>query len=154
MYARMIEYEDYNGTKREEEFLFNMNEAELTMWMMTDGDYSLNQKIKRIAQKRNGREVMDIFEDFIRRTYGEVSLDGKQFVKNDEVWERFRYSNAFSVLFMELVTDAAKGAEFINSVIPKELADAVAKAIKENPDGIPDEMKDYTPALDLFGSPE
>lgn len=143
MFKKTITYEDYNGEMRTEDFYFNLNQAEILQWLMTEGDYTLDQVLIRLMEKRNGKEVMKIFDDFLRLSYGEKSLDGKHFVKNEEIWENFRSTEAYSVLFTDLVTNGEKAADFINHVIPKDLADSVSKAMAENKDGIPDAMKDY-----------
>lgn len=143
MYAKTIKYVDYNGVEREEKFYFNINQSELLKWMQTDGDFGLDDLVHKLQKERNGQKIMDMFEDFLRRTYGEKSLDGRLFVKTDEVWDKFRFSEAYNVLFSSLVLDAKAAAEFINNVIPAEMAEEVAKAIRENPDGIPEELKDY-----------
>ena len=44
---------------------------------------------------------------------------------------------------MELVGDAKKAAEFFNGILPDDLSDAINKAISENPENIPDVLKDY-----------
>lgn len=74
-------------------------------------------------------------------SYGKPSLDGIKFEKSDEIWDNFYRSNAYSELFTELVTDAAKAADFINKIIPKELAEEVDKTIRDNPNLIPVEVK-------------
>lgn len=142
MFKKTITYEDYNGEMRTEDFYFNLNQAELLKWLMTEGDYTLDQVLIRLMEKRNGKEIMTMFDDFLRLSYGEKSIDGKHFVKNEEIWENFKSTEAYSVLFTELVTDGEKAAYFISNVIPKELSDSVSKEIKENKDGI-HEM-DYT----------
>ena len=77
----------------------------------------------------------------LKMSYGRPSLDGIKFEKSDELWDDFYRSNAYSDLFTELVTDAAKAAEFINEIIPKELADEVNKTIRNNPNLIPEEAR-------------
>jgi 5'-deoxynucleotidase YfbR-like HD superfamily hydrolase len=86
---------------------------------------------------------MEIFADLIYMSYGRKSLDGRRFEKSEEIKRDFMETEAYSVLFTELVTDAKKAADFINAIVPKELSDEIERIIKENPDGIPDEMKDY-----------
>lgn len=146
MYPRTIKYEDYDGNQREEVFYFNLNKAEIISWLTTEGDYTLDKKLERLYRERNGLKIMEILEDFIKRSYGEKSLDGRRFVKTPEVWDNFRQTEAYSVLFTEMVTDSNAAANFINNVIPKELAEEIAKIAAENPDGIPAEMKDYLPS--------
>lgn len=152
MFKKTITYEDYNGEMRTEDYWFHLNEAEIIQWLMTEGDYSLDQVLIRLMEKRNGKEVMKIFDDFIRLSYGEKSLDGKHFVKNKEIWENFRNTEAYSSLFMELVTDANKAVEFINHVIPKSLADSVTKAMAEDKGGLPDTLQKYAGPIPVLPS--
>lgn len=144
MLKRILEFEDYDGNKRSEEHFFNLNKAEVIKWLTTSGDYTLDKVLERLANERNGKKIMEIFEDLIRMSYGRKSLDGRKFEKSEEIWNDFFQTEAYSVLFTDLVTDAAKAADFINGIIPSELAKEVEKIIKENPDGIPDNIKDYT----------
>lgn len=144
MYKKTIEFTDYNDVVRKEDHYFHLNKAEVIKWLTTSGDYTLDKVLERLSTERNGKKIMDIFEDLIHRSYGRKSLDGRKFEKTEEIWNDFYQTEGYSVLFTELVTDAKKAADFVNRIIPKDLADEVAKIIKENPDGIPDAMKDYT----------
>lgn len=148
MLVRKIEYEDYNGVKKEKEFYFNLNQAEAMKWLLTSGDYTLDKVMYRLMEQRNGKEIIGIFDNLIKMSYGQKSLDGEQFVKNQEILDAFVQSEAYSVLFVELVTDAKKAAEFINGIIPKKLSDDINKILEENPEAIPDDLKEYVkPAL-------
>ena len=76
-----------------------------------------------------GKEIpagSDIFKDLIIRAYGVKSLDGKRFIKNDEVRDEFVQSEAYSELFMELATNAESASEFINGIIPQQNTDTPA----------------------------
>lgn len=144
MLKKTIKFIDYNGEERIEDFYFNLTKAEIIEWISsTEGGYTLDQYLEHIAKKRNVKEVMESFKDLIWRSYGEKSLDGRRFIKNDEVKLNFFETEAYSILYTELVTDAKKASEFINGIIPQDMATEITKILSENPDGISDEMKDY-----------
>ena len=143
MYKKIIEFTDYNDEKRKEEHYFNLNQSEIIKWLTTTGDYTLDKVLERLSTERNGKKIIEIFENLIRLSYGRKSLDGRKFEKNEEIWNDFYQTEAYNVLFTELVTDAKKAAQFVNNIIPKDLADEVAKIVRENPNGLSDEMKDY-----------
>lgn len=145
MLVRKIKYDDLMGNEREKECYFHLNKAEVIQWLTSTGEATLDKVLERIIKERNGRKIMDTFDDLLRRSYGEPSVDGDLFVKDEEVWKKFRYSEAYSTIFTELVTDAKKAAEFVNGVVPKDLAEAVKKAMNENPDQLPTEIRDYFP---------
>lgn len=144
MLKRTITFFDYDNNKRTEDFYFNMNKSEVIKWLTTSGDYTLDKVMDRLTKTRNGKEIMRIFEEMIKISYGEKSLDGRKFEKSEEIWNNFYQTEAYSELFTELVTDAAKAADFFNGIIPKELGDEVKKIMEQYPDGVPAELKDYT----------
>lgn len=143
MLMKTISYVDYDGNKRTEEHFFHLNKAEVIKWLTTSGDYTLDKVLERLSKERNGKKIMEIFEDLIRQSYGRKSVDGRKFEKTEEIWNDFYHTEAYSILFTELVTDAKKAAEFVNAIIPNDLATEVEKIIKDHPEGIPAELRDY-----------
>lgn len=145
MLAKKIKFTDYDGQVRENTYYFNLNKAEVIMWMTTTGEYTLDKVLLRLSEERNGKKIMEIFEDLVHRSYGRKSLDGIRFEKSEEIWLEFYQSEAYSELFSELVTDAKKAAAFVNAIVPSEMAREVSKALVENKDGLPAELRDYIP---------
>ena len=118
MLKKRIKYTDYNGVEREEDFYFNLSKAEVAE-MELEVKGGLSAKIQQIVDADNRPELIRIFKDLIVRSYGVKSLDGKRFVKTDEVRDEFLQSEAYSELFMELATDANAASEFINGIVPQ-----------------------------------
>lgn len=145
MLKKTISFSDYNGNEVTKDFYFNLNKAEITKWLTTDGDYTLDKKLGRLFEAGNGKELMNTFDELIKSSYGIKSLDGLRFEKSEEILNSFVHSEAYSVLFMELVTDAKKAAQFINAIIPKDIAAEIERIMRENPEGIPAEIRDYIP---------
>lgn len=118
MFKKTIKYTDFEGNDRTEDFYFNLTPAEITeMDLCFNG--GLQTIIEKITKETNGRVLVEIFKDLIRRSYGEKSIDGMRFMKNREITDSFTATNAYSELFMEFVTDADAAAAFINGIIPK-----------------------------------
>lgn len=141
MLMKTIEFEDYDGNIRKEDHYFNLNKAEVIKWLTTTGDYTLDKVLDRLSSERNGKKIMDIFEGLIHLSYGKKSLDGRKFEKSDEIWNDFYQTEAYSVLFTELVTDAKKAADFVNQIIPKSLSTEVERIIKESPEQLPEHLR-------------
>lgn len=120
MYTKTIKYTDYNGVEREENFYFNLNKAELLKMEMSKKG-GLAEMINRIVQSQDAPAIMEVFEDLILKAYGEKDAEGKRFVKSDEISQAFKQTEAYSILFMELATDANAASEFINKIIPQDL---------------------------------
>lgn len=66
MYVRKILYTDFHGNKREDEFYFNLNKAEVIKWLTTTGDYTLDKVLQKVAKERNGKQIIEIFEDMLK----------------------------------------------------------------------------------------
>ena len=132
MYIKTIEYKDYDGNMRKEDFYFNLTPAEI-MEMELSKEGGFDQWITRIANAQNTPELIKIFKELILKSYGEKSLDGKKFLKKDPetgrpLSEDFEQTAAYSVLFMELATNTEAASEFMNQVIPEDAAEAIEKA--------------------------
>lgn len=117
MYVKETEYEDFLGNKRKETLRFNLTKAEL-MKMEVGQSGGLSKYLQKIVDGQNTPELAKIFEDLISKSYGEISPDGREFIKNKELLEKFMQTNAYSELYMELATNDDKAAEFINGIIP------------------------------------
>ena len=120
MLARKITYTDFNDEERSETFYFNLTESELAKLEYSQKG-GLTEWIKRATESKDGKVILDTFETIIKATYGVKSLDGRSFVKNDQVFEEFKGTNAYNQLFMELVTDAQAAAEFIAACMPEKM---------------------------------
>lgn len=126
MLKKTIAYTDYNGTERKEDFYFNLSKAEIMeMEMSISG--GLTETINRIVAAQDTPAIIKIFKDLILKAYGEKSMDGKQFIKDEKLSNAFSYTEAYSILFMELATDAKAAADFVNGIIPADLSKELAK---------------------------
>lgn len=127
MLKKTITYTDYNGVERKEDFYFNLTKAEITeMELGTTG--GLAEMIQRVVDAQDGPSIMKIFKELILKAYGEKSQDGKRFIKSEEISDAFTQTEAYSILFMELATDAEAAANFVNGIIPADLQEQAKKA--------------------------
>lgn len=121
MLKKTITYNDYNGTERTEDFYFNLTKAEvMEMEMSTSG--GLAEMIENIVKAQDTPSIIKIFKDLILKSYGEKSPDGKRFMKVNDAGIplsiAFSQTEAFSMLFMELATNADEASKFVNGIIP------------------------------------
>jgi hypothetical protein len=123
---KTITYEDFNGETVSEDFFFHLSKAELVeMEMSHDG--GLADSLQKIIADQDGKSIIAEFKNIILGAYGKRSEDGKRFVKNATTREEFESSEAYSALFMELVTNADAAVEFINGIVPGNLGEETAK---------------------------
>ena len=131
MFIKTIDHTDYNGNKRSEDHYFNLTEAEaLELEMSTNGGFS--ERIKRIIAAQDTATLVKIFKDLIKLSYGRKSLDGRKFEKSEEIFNEFKDTQAYSILFMELATDAKAATEFVNGIAPNKKSDATVAPVAGN----------------------
>ena len=124
MLKKTIEYTDFNGVERKEDFHFNLTNAELReMQLGTTGGYA--EWVERIVSAQDIPTLSNIFKEIILKSYGVKSDDGRRFIKTDEVRAEFEQTEAYSVLYMELTDDAKAAAEFLNGIVPEKVAKAM-----------------------------
>lgn len=129
MLKKSITYTDYNGNDRTENFYFNLSKAELMeMQLTTTGGFDV--MIQNIIDAQDMPTLMKIFKDIILKSYGEKSADGKRFVKSEEISKAFSETEAYSVLYMELLTDSSAAAKFISALVPQDVAEKAQAQMK------------------------
>ena len=77
MIKKTIKYTDFNGTAREEDFYFNLTEAELM-------DLNLSEKgglkgyLESIISAQDEPAMVNLFKQIINLSYGIKSVDGRK----------------------------------------------------------------------------
>lgn len=127
MYKIHEKYTDFNGTEREEDFYFNLMKSEI-MELELGEVGGLSAMLRQVIATQDVPKIMSIFKKLVLQAYGEKSADGKRFVKNPELTEAFSQTEAYSQIFMRLATDSKAATEFVNHVVPSDLAEQAKKA--------------------------
>lgn len=118
MLKKTITYTDYDGLERTEEFRFNLTKAELVdMELTTAGTFS--ETMKRIIAEKDIIRIAKLFKELLLKSYGVKSDDGKRFIKSQELSEAFSQTEAYSDLYIELLSNPEEAAKFFAEVAPK-----------------------------------
>lgn len=86
-------------------------------------------KLQRMMDTQDGKGIMAEIEEIIRLSYG--VRDGDKFRKNEQVWDDFKSSEAYSQVYFELCTSPQRTADFINAVIPSNMDQIAAEIAAE-----------------------
>lgn len=117
MFKYTATFTDYNGEEVTDDFYFNLTKAELTeLNLKKPGGFEA--WIKRIIKAQDQETLVDTFKSIVLSAYGEKDETGRRFIKSPELSKAFSETEAYSDLFMKLVTDADFAAEFINKICP------------------------------------
>lgn len=129
MLKKTITYTDYDGMERTEDFWFNLNKTELTK-LDAELDGGVLGVLRKIIDKKDRKALVDFIETLILRSYGEKTLDGKRFVKNQQMAEEFMQTPAYDELFMGILQDTDNQTSFINGIIPQSMAKEIENTDK------------------------
>lgn len=122
MLQREIKFEDFDGNQVTETFYFNLSKAELVkMQVVVKG--GMKTYLETIIEKEDEGAIVEAFDKILLASVGK-KVDGK-FIKTQEVIDNFRFSGAYEVIFLQLLTDAKFSSEFVENVLPKGLIDQV-----------------------------
>lgn len=144
MLKKSITYETYTGEEVTEDFYFNLTKAELVELEMSHKG-GLSESLKKIIATEDGAEIIKEFKKIVLGAYGKKSEDGRRFIKNQQLRDEFESTEAYSVLFMELVTNAEAAAEFVNAVIPRDLKAEGQLQLVPQPNGAPETTETAKP---------
>lgn len=134
MLKRAIKYVDFDDNEQEDIFYFNLSKSELMELEAGEDGVSFSGRLNRIIESKDVGVIIDEIKALILLAYGVKSLDGKSFIKNDELRQEFLQSAAFDALFIELSQDAEAAVVFLSGVMPKDMAKEYEKVTKETKD--------------------
>lgn len=161
MLKKTMTYKDLDGNPVTEDFYFNLTKAEIAELELSATGGSLHDHLTKIVEAEDGGEIIKTFKQIIMMAVGRRSEDGRRFIKTDEIRDEFAQTDAYSELFMSLVTNAEDGAAFIRGIVPVDLLEEFDKGqpvtdlklpeqeepawIKENREPTQEEVKTMTP---------
>ena len=132
MLAKPITYTDYNGVERTETFYFNLSQAELIDMQLGGKDGLYSNRLKNMIDNHDAAAIVATIKEFVLKSYGEKTDDGKRFIKSPEISEAFMQTEAYSQLITELLSDDAKSSEFILGIMPQALREAAVAEMNKN----------------------
>lgn len=124
MLKKEIQFQDLDGNTITETFYFHISKAELAEMELGE-EGGMKARMERIIATKDMREVIESIKNVIALSVGHRSDDGKRFIKSREIADEFMQTDAYSNLFMELITNETAAAEFVRGIMP---ADLVQKA--------------------------
>lgn len=120
MYKYHAKFTDFNGVEREQDFYFNLTEAELAkLQLHTPGGFT--ETVRAIIDAKDQPSLIKIFEELIDMSYGVKTADGG-FIKRQSDLENFKATQAYSDFYMHLASDDGASADFVRGLVPANLA--------------------------------
>lgn len=125
-------YEDFDGHERKEDLYFNFTESQLRKFL--EKEPAFNEKnLAEIMETKDPSRMLDAIETLLIAAYGEKSADGKSFIKNKEITERFEGSAAFAQLMDDLMYNGNEKMieEFLINIFPKKFSQSIRAELEK-----------------------
>lgn len=138
MIAKTVTYTDFMGTERTEELFFNLTQTELVGMSMDlpdglvesvtgeGGEVDPNVAGMKILEALGGKGVFEFIQTLLKKSYGRIAEDGRRFEKSEKLSEEFSQTMAYDTIVMELMSDEAAAADFVNNVLSASASKKVA----------------------------
>jgi len=127
MLKKSITFKTLDGNTVTQDFWFNLSKAEIATMELSAKGGSMSKLLIDIVRNQDPAGIISTFELFITKAYGIRSDDNVRFIKSEEIAEGFKQTDAYSELFMEMVTNAESAALFIQGIVPPEVNDNLKK---------------------------
>ena len=125
MVKKTITYTDFEGKEVTKDFYFNISKMEFRE-LNKKIPGGLERMIDSIKTEKDSDRLLDLLNMLILESYGEISEDGR-FGKEDAKGRRlsgyFKISEAWDVLFTNLLQNEDELNEFLTGIVPKDIAD-------------------------------
>ncbi len=133
MVKKTVTFTNFDGKEVTKDFYFNLSKMEFRV-LDRKIPGGLQNMIDQIMKEKDEDRLIDLLDILILESYGEKSEDDR-FVKEDRYGRRlstfFKVSEAWDVLFMNLVKSEAELREFLTGIVPKDVADKADEEAKK-----------------------
>lgn len=156
MIKKTIHCLDFNGQRITEEHYFNLTRAELgereiaEQYRDVDGGVAggFAARLAYLKQSGTGQEIMSMFKDLLRWSYGKKTPDGRRFIKVDDVtgkplFSEFEQTSAYDALFSEMLLDPSVAMDLLEGAMPSP--DPDKPSYRESTMGTPPEPTQMPP---------
>ena len=111
MFKQKIDYVDFNGVERQEDFYFHLSLPEVTRLEAEIGR-PMDVHVKDLVSNQDLKTLIDFLEKMILNSFGRKAADGKSFLKTKELRLEFEHSQAYAELFEMLLTNPEMAKRF------------------------------------------
>lgn len=147
MVKKTLTYNDFEGNEVTKDFYFNISKMEFReLDRKIPG--GLQNLVDQIRTERDEDRMLDLMTTLILASYGEKAEDGR-FVKEDPQGRRlssfFKISEAWDVLFMNLLQNEQELNEFLTGIVPKDVAETAKEQFEKEKANLTPSTGNLTP---------
>jgi len=125
---KSIKFNTLDGQETEAVYYFHMNRADVAL-MEVSTEIGYAAYLEKIIKDNNRGEIARSIKELILASVGyRDDQDAGRFIKTDEYTKAFAQTEAFSELYLELITDHVASIEFFKGVLPGNMSNAEIRA--------------------------
>lgn len=142
MLKKTVTYTDFDGNQRTEDLYFNMTKSELVEFSfgmpeemsntVKSPDDINDETANKLIEKIGNSGIFNFVKDLVFKSYGVKSEDGRRFIKNEQTTIEFTQTLAYDEFLMNLFSDDRNASDFINGIIPAEMAKQIPAVAMKN----------------------
>lgn len=161
MLKKSIKFKNLDGVEEEVVYYFHMNRGDVAM-MEVSSQEGYSGYLEKIIKDNDRGAIARAIKELILVSVGYRDKDDAgRFIKTDEYAKAFSQTEAFSELYLELITDTAASIEFFKGVLPGNISNAEIRA-EANRRGVQIDLPDDRPltgvevrdiSVDMVGMP-
>ena len=133
MVKKTLTYPDFNGENITKDHYFNLSKMEFRE-LDREIPGGLQNLIDQIRTEKDTDRMLDLLTTLVLASYGEKAEDGR-FVKEDRFGRKlssfFKITEAWDVLFTNLVQNEGELEEFLIGIIPKDMVEGAKEQIEK-----------------------
>lgn len=128
MLKKSIKFKNLDGVEEEVVYYFHMNRGDVAM-MEVSSQEGYSGYLEKIIKDNDRGAIARAIKELILVSVGYRDKDDAgRFIKTDEYAKAFSQTEAFSELYLELITDTAASIEFFKGVLPGNISNAEIRA--------------------------
>lgn len=131
MVKKTVTFNDFSGNPITKDFYFNLNKMEFRK-LNNSIPGGLQNLIEEIQRGKDTEQLIDLLSMLILQSYGEKGPNG-EFVKYDTHGQRlsnyFEVSDAWDVMFLNLINNESELTDFLTGIVPKDVGDSAKQAL-------------------------
>ena len=147
MVKKTLTFMDHDDREVTKDFYFNISKMEFReLDRKIPG--GLQNLIENIRTEKDEDRMLDLMSTLILASYGEKAEDGR-FVKEDAYGRKlssfFKVSEAWDILFMNLLQNEQELNEFLTGIVPKDVAETAREKIENEKKALEQGVSTLTP---------
>lgn len=123
-------YENYFGETRQETVCFQLSRPEI-MGLAVELPGGFESGASKLIESHDERAMYANFQNVIAKAYGEISQDGRRFVKSPELSKAFMETPIYEQIFDKMISDPEFLKKFISEIVPADNKEEVSNALVE-----------------------